>query len=358
MDRCILPLELCDLIIHQMADTTSLSASALVCRGWLPSARACRFRTLVLDRPGAAKRYWANVKRIRSFVRRLDIRCERSSWITWQDEQAYLLPLLAQLRNVEHVELTGVDLVWQPDPVRVALVALLWAPTTKSVVFRNGTVLPADFSALLGSATKSVELLDVSIDVGDDNGVVFGLPETRAQLQSLRIAGNDLDYVVDGLAGHLRDIHTLSIRCSPDDLFMVEPLLLEAQTLQCLEVELSTDSITVIAAARYECVQRVLTVHLSTAPAADQDRVACFRAFERLGKQLPSAGVTNLRVNIGAKWPGINVFIARMISALAPEDVELFVAGKVLPASVLMPKSKMAAQKLAVKTAQTLAVAA
>ncbi|KAJ7056624.1 hypothetical protein C8F01DRAFT_355696 [Mycena amicta] len=301
MDHCILPLEICDLIIQLDPAIDTLVACSLVCKSWLPSARACRFRTLLLSKPGSPKRAYtllANAPHLRPFIRKLDLRCERSSWISWEDEYAYIVSLLAKLHNIEHVEFTDVDLVWQPDPVRMALIALLRASATKRLVFRRGN-LPAAFFELFGAGLRTVELLDVSIDTETS----FGLAATHARPRRVVIEGSNIGDAVDCLGEELEDVQSLCVRYFPHDHLFVERLLRSANNLKSLEVgllskNLDHETMLQLANVEYDRVRRDLSLNLSSAEAADEDRLACLRALERLLENLSLDGVQSLAVDI------------------------------------------------------------
>ncbi|KAF7327453.1 hypothetical protein MKEN_00323400 [Mycena kentingensis (nom. inval.)] len=196
-----LPLELVHEIINVVQDPTTLSSCSLVSSAWLPSARASRWRTLILNKRGSSKTTYARfyaAPHLFPYVRSLKLSCERSSWISWDDELQHLVPLIQNLRNAEHVELTGVDLVWQPEPVLCALDALLHAPTTRYVVLRR-CLVPAHVLTFFGAKLRDLELLDVDID---SEASVCGFA-ISAKPRRVVIQGSNIEQVVDWLAPKL-----------------------------------------------------------------------------------------------------------------------------------------------------------
>ncbi|KAJ7220094.1 hypothetical protein GGX14DRAFT_585515 [Mycena pura] len=260
MDCCPFPLEVVDIIIHQLHfDLAALKACSLVCRSWLPSCRTQLFRHLELHPTGRASpanlyRFLSDAPQIAPYIKELDVPCERSSWISWD---TVLPALLGWLQNVEQIELRGCDIPWLPAPLTAAIYTLFRSPCMKRVSLRL-CVLPSSCSDLFGSALESIELSDVTIETDASAHVA---KECRApRPRRVMIEGKAIGSVVDWLVPSAEDLQDLCVRYQGDDSDAQQAI---ERLLQCAS-SLKTLDISLYPACLRECLRPTLIHHHAT----------------------------------------------------------------------------------------------
>ncbi|KAJ7116362.1 hypothetical protein C8R44DRAFT_983447 [Mycena epipterygia] len=248
MESCPLPIEVVDLILdHLHSDPLALKACSVVCRSWIPSCRAHLFRHLQLRPSGrASPESWNHFlsssphSHLTSYIKELEILCERSSWVSWDP----ILPaLLGKLENIENIELHGCDLPWLPAPLTSAIYTLFRSPFLKRVDLRL-CVLPSSCFNLFGPSLECIVLSDVTIE---PDATVHAEEQTRiARPKRLKVEGKSVGAVVDWLipSSERNELEELQLLCltyqgdDPDTLQAVNRLLQHATSLKKLHIYL------------------------------------------------------------------------------------------------------------------------
>ncbi|KAF7312102.1 hypothetical protein MIND_00222500 [Mycena indigotica] len=108
------------------------------------------------------------------------------------------------------IELTHIDIMWQPEPIRFTLLGLLCTPTTKRLLLQD-CCLPTWSSYVLVPGLTTLELVNPCIETD----YIFSLPPSQARPRHVIVEGNDIGDVVDWLVASgelLQEVSSICIR--------------------------------------------------------------------------------------------------------------------------------------------------